>query len=220
MPGADGRDGADPTIRRHGGAAANRAALPWWKSRATLNWLVPATAAATALALWVAVPGQRTPATEERQAEIQTAATPPPELRLRRPWDVDALRPAIGRARRQPGSRQRERAPHSAPPRPRTRSRLRPLKVSLKQDENRLGRQEGVASEQARVQRPEPDRSLLDRAAPLAAARAAAPAAAGFEVVSPDPLVRWRVGPGVSRSVLRRRRLHLGRRRRQARLRR
>ena len=73
-----------------------------------------------------------------------------------------------------------------------------------------LDRQERVASEEARVSS-EPDRSLLDRTASLAGARSLAPAPAAFEVVSPDPQVRWRVGSGssVARSVLSRRRRHV-----------
>ena len=182
---------ANPTIPQ--GAGDDRAASPWWKRRGTLNWLVPATAAATAVALWVAVPGQRTPAPEERQTEVQTAAAPPPA-----PPDASAVdtfrsrsdRPADNRSRANEagsaiGSTTPAAAPSPAPP-----------QSSLKQDEDRLRRQEGVASEKVSAA-PEPDRSFQDRTAALAA-RAAAPAAvAGFEVVSSDPLIRWRVGPGV-----------------------
>src|SRR5688572_11437634 len=48
------------------GAAA--ADMPAWRRRA-LNWLVPAAAAATAVALWVLVPGQRTPVPTEPTSE-------------------------------------------------------------------------------------------------------------------------------------------------------
>ena len=47
-----------------------------WKRRA-VNWLVPAAAAATAVALWVIVPGQRTSAPEEATLDRQIAAAPP-----------------------------------------------------------------------------------------------------------------------------------------------
>ena len=84
-------------------------------------------------------------------------------------------------------ARANERKPHvgstaSADPQP-----AAPAEGLLKQDENRLGRQERVAAAEEPVVQTEPDRSLLDRAAPFAAARAAAPAAAGFEVVSSRP---------------------------------
>ncbi len=59
------------------GAPADTAAgdVPSWRRRA-LNWLVPAAAAATAVALWVIVPGQRTPLPEAPIPERQTAAAP------------------------------------------------------------------------------------------------------------------------------------------------
>ena len=63
------------------GAEASR--VPSWKRRA-FNWLVPAAAAATAVALWVIVPGQRTSAPEETTLDRQIAvapAAPPGEAR-------------------------------------------------------------------------------------------------------------------------------------------
>ena len=44
-----------------------------WKRR-VVNWLVPAAAAATAVAFWVIVPGQRTSAPEEAAVDRQIAA--------------------------------------------------------------------------------------------------------------------------------------------------
>lgn len=177
---------------RTASAGDARVASPWWKSRPVLNWLVPATAAAAAVALWVAVPGQRSPAPVERQTEVQTAATPPPA-----PADVDAFRaPSSEPADNQARANEADAAPGStvsgdAQP-------AAPAEGLLKQDENRLGRQERAGSEEARVTT-ETDRSLPDQAAPLAAARSrsAAGVAAGIEVVSSDPQIRWRVGPGV-----------------------
>jgi hypothetical protein len=55
-------------------------AVPAWRRRA-FNWLVPAAAAATAaIALWVLIPGQRTPLPDQPQADSQFAApvSPPP----------------------------------------------------------------------------------------------------------------------------------------------
>ena len=177
-------------ILRTASIGSARAAAPWWRSRPTLNWLVPATAAVTALALWVSVPGQRSPAPVERQTEVQTAATPPPA-----PADVDAFRaPAGAPVDNQARATEADAAP--GPTAPVDPPPAAPAEGLLKQEENRLGRQEGVASEELRVP-PGQDRSLLDQAAPLAAARSAAPAAAGIDVVSPDPQIRWRVGPGV-----------------------
>jgi Putative zinc-finger len=183
------------TIPASPGAGDDRAASPWWKRRRTLNWLVPATAAATALALWVAVPGQRSPAPEERKAEVQTAAAPPPA-----PADAsaDALRSRLD----QPADKQARDNEAGAAVGSTVSANAQPAAAPVdslsKENENSLKLQEGVASEQVSVT-PEPDRSRQDRTAPLTAARASAPAAApaGFEVPSTDPLVRWRVGPGV-----------------------
>ena len=156
----------------------------------TMKWLVPATAAVTALALWVAVPGQRSPVPVERQTEVQTAATPPPA-----PAEVGAFRaPAAEPVDNQARANDADTAPGSTAPA--NAQPAAPAAGLLKQEENRLGRQERVESEEVRAA-PEPDRSIQDQAAPLAAARSAAPAAAGIEVVSSDPQIRWRVGPGV-----------------------
>src|SRR5262245_2426348 len=57
-----------------GTGAEEAARVQSWKRRA-VNWLVPAAAAATAVALWVIVPGQRTSAPEEATLD-QIAATP------------------------------------------------------------------------------------------------------------------------------------------------
>ncbi len=185
LPGAEKRDGS-----LFGWYISRRLPNPF--SRSALKWLVPATAAVTALALWVAVPAQRTPAPVERQTEVQTAAPPPPPASA-----VDAFRPATeARADNQARANDADIAPGapgataSADAQP-----AAPAEGLLKQDENRLELQERVASEGARVQT-EPDRSLLDRGAPLAAARSAAPATAAIDVLSSDPQVRWRVGSG------------------------
>ena len=217
------------------GATADGAAagMPWWKGRA-LKWLVPATAAATAVALWVAVPGQRTPLSEEATLESQIAAAPPaasPEVPR-----SDALPPpADARANSSP-AREREadvgfeRAAPAAPP------ASVPPQASLKSEESLSSKspvagslppsREASASAEASADKsvdrrqasaPEPpneiarrenappqqERTLNQPAAPLAQARAAADAAgaraaAGFDVVSPNPRIRWRVGPGLS----------------------
>ena len=67
---------ADSPVDATAGAAAD---VPTWRRRA-LNWLVPAAAAATAVALWVLVPGQREPASVEPASEQQIAVASPPVL--------------------------------------------------------------------------------------------------------------------------------------------
>ena len=163
--------------------------LPNPFSRSALKWLVPATAAVTALALWVAVPAQRTPAPVERQTEVQTAAPPPPPASA-----VDTFRPATdARADNQARANDADAAPGA--PASADAQPAAPAEGLLKQDENRPELQERVASEGARVQT-EPDRSLLDRTASVAGARSLAPAPAAIDVLSSDPQVRWRVGSG------------------------
>src|SRR5262245_59317107 len=62
---------------RLGDATAEEVAgVQSWKRRA-VNWLVPAAAAATAVALWVIWPGQRAVAPEEATLDRQIAAAPP-----------------------------------------------------------------------------------------------------------------------------------------------
>jgi hypothetical protein len=155
-----------------------------------LTWLVPATAAA-AVALWVAVPGQRSPETETQQAKVELPASLP-----------ETQNAAAEEARQSSAG---ERADSGAPDNAAEAIALgssasadakfaAPAEPPSEQDQDRLARQEGGDRERSAS---EPARSLADQAPPLASLRAAAPAAAGFEVMSPDPLIRWRVGPGV-----------------------
>jgi photosynthesis system II assembly factor YCF48-like protein len=76
-----------------------------WRRRA-INWLVPAAAAATAVALWVIVPGQRTPLPEEAEQVRQAAAT---ETAPGTPSEAPSNRPL----RDEPEARLREFAPES-----------------------------------------------------------------------------------------------------------
>ena len=76
-----------------------------WKRRA-FNWLVPAAAAATAVALWVIVPGQRTRLAEAPELDRQTVVT---ETAPGAPSEAPANEPL----RDEPQTRQREFAPES-----------------------------------------------------------------------------------------------------------
>jgi hypothetical protein len=64
-------------------AAAAPSAVGWWNTRRFMTYVVPASAAAIAVALWVAVPGQRTPlGTEQPSVDRQmTPASAPSEQR-------------------------------------------------------------------------------------------------------------------------------------------
>jgi hypothetical protein len=178
--------------------------VPAWRRRA-LHWLVPAAAAATAVALWVLVPGQGTPLPEEPAPERQIAATPPPpssEVISNEPLQI----PVDGRAD-SPDSLARERDTNVGSAAPATPPAAAPREPSLKAESPVAGglqasggerRDEAAQSEALAVER---ERALNQQASPLGAAARAADAAnarapAGVEVVSPNAQIRWRVGPG------------------------
>lgn len=183
------------------GTTAGGAAVSWWRSRRVINWLAPAAAAATAGALLVVLPGRGTPPLEEskRTPQTQTAAAPPAAPAPAQATARDALQPpaderaenaAEGRAMKAESAVGRvapeEPAPAALAPAPsaaRSTSNEEQVEVARREDaaspaERSLGRQRASA------------------VASLAAAdRAGAQPAAGFEVVSPDPKIRWRVSP-------------------------
>jgi hypothetical protein len=187
--------------------------VPRWRRRA-FNWLVPAAAAATAVALWVLVPGQGTPLPEEPATERQIAATPAaPSSQvitsepLRIPVEADADSPDSPARERDANV---ESAPAAAAPPP----AAAPAEPSLKAESAVAGslqasgsdqaagperREEGAQKEAVAVPQ---ERALNRQPAPAAALGAAADTAgaraapAGFDVVSPNPQIRWRIGPG------------------------
>jgi hypothetical protein len=171
---------------------SGRAADPWWKRRGTLNWLVPATAASAAVLLWVAVPGQRTPLPEERQ-NFEIASAPEPAASPRAEESASSAgQRSDDRALAQGASAATEptastdaRAPAPAEP---------PSTLTREEDRATAAAQKSTGAQQESASAPEATaRSLADQAAPLAA-RAEAALAPSFEVVSPDPQIRWRVG--------------------------
>jgi len=240
-------------VRAEAPVGAQAAAdVPAWRKRA-LNWLVPAAAAATAIALWVLVPGQRAPSPTEPISESQIAEAPPLALPpptsevitsepLQIPVDARAdeqtrernAAPEAGRAAPSapppaaapaaaappPPAAAAPPPPAAAPPPPPAAApppppvAAAPAESLLKAESPVVG---GVAST------PE-----VSASAPLSGGRAAdqgrAPAAerrnegalnetvavqqeqavnrqaraiSSFEVLSPNPRIRWRVGPGL-----------------------
>jgi hypothetical protein len=178
------------------GAAADE--MPAWRRRA-FNWLVPAAAAATAVALWVLVPGQRTPLSTEPTSELQVAEAPPPtspsrssEVITSEPLQIPVDARADEQARERDASvGARFAEPASPPP-----AAAAPAEPSLKAESSAAPeRRNEDTSEAVAVQQ---ERALNRRAAsaPAVGAAAAARVAGGFDVVSPNPRVRWRVGPG------------------------
>src|ERR1019366_8210291 len=58
-------------------ADAHAAAFSWWKHRRALTWFATAAAASIAIAVWVAIPGQRAPQSVAPQRDQPTAAATP-----------------------------------------------------------------------------------------------------------------------------------------------
>jgi hypothetical protein len=174
-------------------------AQSWWQTRRALNWLIPAMAGATAIALWVAIPGQRGGAPNQAERPNQAVAEPPgsavavPAQPNAAP--VDTLLKATPPAREdnQVDVNAKEAATSSpssldAPP--------AAADASAESDQRLVGRQEG-ARDLLRDAAPAASSPPAEASASLSAARAAlAPIAAAFEVTSPDPRYVWRIGPG------------------------
>jgi hypothetical protein len=183
------------------GVSAGEAAPAGTHWRRALNWLVPAAAAATAVALWVLVPGQRTPLPEApRQAQETTVASapgsfeaPPTVERLvEEPLRIPSDAPADDAARERETN-----ALQSARPGPAARGDMAQTGDAAEL-QNRVGQANPPAA---------PREGPIAEAAPAAPPAAAAPplpaamarraeAVASFEVISPTPRFRWRIGPG------------------------
>jgi hypothetical protein len=218
--------------------------VPAWRRRA-FNWLVPAAAAATAVALWVLVPGQRTPLPEAAR-EQQTAATslprssevpPTSQPVAEEPLLVPGESPA-GAAPSERDANLRFEGATPAAPRPVAEPSLKAetpvaetpvaggLQASGTQRRDEAAQNEAVAvAERAANQEAAPAAARAaagvtgGRAAPPPPAAAPAPppaaappppappppaaplarrleATASVELVSPNPQIRWRIGPG------------------------
>lgn len=212
-------------------SAQEAARVQSWKRRA-VNWLVPAAAAATAVALWVIVPGQRTavvpdgPELDREIAALPPVAAPNAPTDAARQAPVDALRDqsastsaqalpndlsrrqVIGQpALRADESRSRE-AESGGPAREAAPATVAgDLQVSGQSARASGQRALGQASPNDNDARRESDTAervvvaQSGRSAPTAPAASSAGfrarvASGSFEVASPNPQVRWRIGPG------------------------
>jgi hypothetical protein len=175
-------------------SADDRATAAWWKSRRVLGWLAPAAAAALALAIWVTVPG-------ERQLQLAEAPgePPPPSLSAesaapavdapQRPSDDRAAAREGGATVPNRGRDTRAAAPGEAPGTP--MAPPPPSGALGKADQNELARRESAAPQAERSRAQESSSTLSAAAGVVAGGRMA-----GFEIVSPEPMIRWRVNPG------------------------
>ena len=177
------------------GAFARAADPSAWKRRA-LNWLVPAAAAATAVALWVLVPGQQTPTPTQPTADTQVAAPPPalppptPEVIVTEPLRIPGeAREETAAASPAPATTPASPPPPAAAPPPRPA----PLAEQGQKAESPVaGGLQASAAERRDQAALNETVALQDRAATVQARRAAS-----LDVVSPDPRVRWQIGPGL-----------------------
>jgi len=196
--------------------AEEAARVQSWKRRA-VNWLVPAAAAATAVALWVIVPGQRTSAPEEATLDRQIAAAPradravPAEVAQPSPNDL-SRRQVIGQPALKaeeppsagavpgdlPPSREASADRRDGPPL-RTVQPALPSRVAERPDSGEGGQVSGQSARNDAGRREtveEPGGSAPAAPAASSAGFQARVASGSFEVVSPNPQVRWRIGPG------------------------
>jgi hypothetical protein len=206
-----------PAIEAAGAVAA-------WRRRA-FNWLVPAAAAATAVALWILIPGQRTPLPEQPQADSQVAApaSPPPlqtEVVTEEPLRLPGESLADSAARERNANVAQEKA---APAPPAAASPAGAGQAAREQSGSLEERvtvgappSRDASADRAEASPPAPPGVVVTGESPIAiapqdqrSAGAAAPAApaalgataalrravSGFEVLSPDPRIRWSVGP-------------------------
>jgi Photosynthesis system II assembly factor YCF48 len=196
-------------VRAEGVGAGDIADVRTWKRR-LVNWLVPAAAAATAVALWVTVPGQRTSAPEEAALDRQIApASPAPAVEARAgqtpQGSVDALRDqsAPNYLSRRQVTGQRALKAEEPPSAGAAAGELQvsgagavagDVQASEQSARTDAARRESETALEGRAGFATPGRSPAS--APPTAPAALQARVSSFDVVSPNPQVRWRIGPG------------------------
>jgi len=165
----------------------------------TLRWLIPLTAAATAVVVWVAVPRNRPPVLESEQVRTEAPTSP----RSQEPAAQLPANPIVGgelRARRDEPLNE-----------PKDQSASAPAEERQARTENAAPEQErgavdnvGRLADATRARPPaaapaeaRPD-STPERTLGLSGAAGGIAKATAMEVVSPDPMIRWRIGAGGS----------------------
>lgn len=164
------------------------------RARRAFIWLVPAAAAAAAVALWVLVPDQPTapPISDQQASAVPPAAAV--ETERRDSLEAPARRPGENASTGRTGQQIS----------PADLARMSPASPEVRQEALKLEESPPVAAEAPRpAAAPPVAEGLQDsgRAASTPEAdavgqqRAAASARATFEIASPNPRIRWRVGP-------------------------
>lgn len=181
------------------------AAVPWWRRRWAIGSLVPLTAGAIALAIWIARPEITrgpSPADAQRVATKETPSAPPPA----------ASAPAAAGVEQQKKVTEAPPKPTALADRMSTPPSANEVKVDAANRE-RIERKDELAASARRdqgfaAQAPMPARAAAPVAAPSAAraealesrvavmadAAAAKHAIAPIEIRSPNPSIRWRIG--------------------------
>lgn len=175
---------------------------PWWRRGLTVRWLVPLTAAATAIAVWVVVPRRepaRVPVLEDGRQQMIVS----PKSQESAPAPVEQSSSAavvggeLGTRRDEPLSEAKDRL--AAPP---------AVEREARKDSAPLGQERAAAENAVRIGEgtralsPPPVAppataqadSALDKTVQLSRQASVAANAVEIEIVSPDPSTRWRVG--------------------------
>jgi hypothetical protein len=197
------------TLERTRPATSGRG--PWWPPRFGFGWFVPLTAAAAAILLWVALPGNEPGRSSSfMNVQMPAAAAPSPQeppLAQRREAPVvvreEPLAPAAARAEAKevlpdaaaPGARDA----HKPDERDARKSDERDGRKDERTPEEKSASLDSFGSVSAPTAAPSARTQAADRAAvapepTLAASAQARSRAIAREIMSPDPSFRWRIG--------------------------
>jgi len=151
--------------------------IPWWRRGWVVGALVPLTAGAIAIAFWVASPDiVRRPAPDRADVQAQPpAAAAAPRQEPSAPADRVSPSPPVSETRPSAASRQRE----------------------AKDETSNIVRRDQAAAKPAGPP-PAAAESLGSRVAPMRDVALSKETVVIPEILSPDPSIRWRIGPSGS----------------------
>jgi len=177
-------------------APAVGARVPWWRRGWIVGSLVPLTAAAVALAIWIAAPNEARRAPADRPdvnavnaVNAVPSVQPPPSAPAQQPPPpqiADRIQPPAARETRSTADRRLQ----------------RDAKVETTNEERRdQAAAKPAAPPPPAAASPAPLESARAATAEIAPMRASALSKEAFalnQIASPDPSVRWRIGPSGS----------------------
>jgi hypothetical protein len=154
-------------------AVAPADAPAWWSRAFDWRWLVPATAAATAFTIWIAVRPGTTPADAPAPTVVERRDSPAPPPAAPRPDPSSALQAPVPEKSQEQFAKEAEAKPAESAQAMREATDRRATKDALAPQLNTLAnRAEAVTADTAMRRQ------------------------AGVEVVAPGAQVHWRAGPG------------------------